>query len=331
MLKPNLKATIRASFSAHALSYDGVSFVHRLVARSLIDQLRSEKHSLREGPILEIGCGTGHLSVLLQQEFPDRDLTLVDISEQMLEQCRRRLSSHFPGDQTVSPTPGAPASVPASGAAPSASTTAQAPALRLDRRIGSPPTALAASALDIPQINPANQQQILFLAADAENLNAESQMKNATFALIASSFTFQWFSDFQGSIQRLTELLRPGGALYFAFPVQGTFKEWRRAATKGALPFTANSLPTRADLLGISRESRCQLDFEEVVLIDRFPDSSAFFTTLKELGANARTGSKTVQRTNGSWALRRLMRLWDTESTNRIEAHYHVALGKLSK
>jgi ubiquinone/menaquinone biosynthesis C-methylase UbiE len=337
MLKPNLKAAIRASFSAHASTYDSVSSVHRMVAQSLIDRIACEKNGIPDGPILEIGCGTGHLSILLQEKFPDRHLTLVDISEQMIEQCRRRLSNNLPGDQAVLPTykhrhscRSPLISVPRvysdrCGAGEDARAPSEEP---LEPSPGAP-AFLPAS--DIPQSNSTNQQQVLFLAADAEHLSAEAQVKNATFALIASSFTFQWFSDFQSSIQRLTELLRPGGALYFAFPVRGTFKEWRRAAIKAELPFTANSFPTRVDLASISRASRCRLDFEEVILIDRFPDSSAFFTALKELGAAARTGSRNVQRTDGSWTLRRLMRLWDTESTNRIEAHYHVALGKLSK
>jgi tRNA (cmo5U34)-methyltransferase len=42
--------------------------------------------------ILDIGAGTGLLSALMIQKFPDADLTLLDISENMLEVARQRFS-----------------------------------------------------------------------------------------------------------------------------------------------------------------------------------------------------------------------------------------------
>lgn len=41
--------------------------------------------------ILELGCGTGNLSVLLRALFPEARLTLVDLSPDMLKQAARKL------------------------------------------------------------------------------------------------------------------------------------------------------------------------------------------------------------------------------------------------
>ncbi len=43
--------------------------------------------------ILELGCGTGNLSVLLQEAYPDAKLTLVDVSSESLDVCRSRLDA----------------------------------------------------------------------------------------------------------------------------------------------------------------------------------------------------------------------------------------------
>ncbi len=43
--------------------------------------------------ILELGCGTGNLSVLVSQAFPSSDLRLVDVSAESLDVCRSRLGS----------------------------------------------------------------------------------------------------------------------------------------------------------------------------------------------------------------------------------------------
>ncbi|MEQ8764525.1 MAG: class I SAM-dependent methyltransferase [Planctomycetota bacterium] len=42
--------------------------------------------------VLELGCGSGNLSLLLRAKFPGAELTLVDASGQLLEECRGRLA-----------------------------------------------------------------------------------------------------------------------------------------------------------------------------------------------------------------------------------------------
>jgi tRNA (cmo5U34)-methyltransferase len=44
--------------------------------------------------ILELGCGSGNLSELLCREFPDASLHLVDFSQKLLVQCKKRLAGY---------------------------------------------------------------------------------------------------------------------------------------------------------------------------------------------------------------------------------------------
>jgi len=47
----------------------------------------------RFGSVLELGCGTGNLSILLRTAFPEAALRLVDMSGESLEACRGRLGA----------------------------------------------------------------------------------------------------------------------------------------------------------------------------------------------------------------------------------------------
>ncbi|MCA9052480.1 MAG: class I SAM-dependent methyltransferase [Planctomycetaceae bacterium] len=42
--------------------------------------------------ILDLGCGTGNLSVLMAERYPEASLTVVDLSAESLEVCRRRVA-----------------------------------------------------------------------------------------------------------------------------------------------------------------------------------------------------------------------------------------------
>jgi tRNA (cmo5U34)-methyltransferase len=42
--------------------------------------------------ILDLGCGTGNLSVTVHEQFPDSKLTLVDVSPESLQTCRERFA-----------------------------------------------------------------------------------------------------------------------------------------------------------------------------------------------------------------------------------------------
>jgi malonyl-CoA O-methyltransferase len=267
MLEVKIKENIKASFSAHALTYDLAASIHRRAASALFDRMRADEWLWPAGSILEIGCGTGNLSCLLDRQYADRELVLVDLSESMLEQCRLRLGT------------------------------------------------------------PKFSENRHFVAADAEYLHLEPSFKQAQFAAITSSFTFQWFADLQQVLGHLTGLLAQNGRLYFSFPAAGSFPEWRGISHQAKVPFTANPLPGVPDLVEVARRNNCELDLEQLFLVDRFGDSRSFFNALKRLGAATRVAGEN----HSVSSLRRLMRQWDKECPDGINATYRVLSGVLSK
>lgn len=78
---------IAENFSTHAQSYDEFAKIQPLVAARLAATL-----SLKPQRILEIGCGTGHLSAHLLKKFPDAEIVLSDISPAMLALCQQRFA-----------------------------------------------------------------------------------------------------------------------------------------------------------------------------------------------------------------------------------------------
>ncbi len=52
---------------------------------------------LRPERILDLGCGTGNLTEQIRLQFPDAEITAVDISAEILKECRSR----FTGDQRI--------------------------------------------------------------------------------------------------------------------------------------------------------------------------------------------------------------------------------------
>ncbi len=61
---------------------------YREMLWALLDYL-PESHAVDS--ILELGTGTGNLTVLLAEKFPDATITAVDVSGESLNQCRQRL------------------------------------------------------------------------------------------------------------------------------------------------------------------------------------------------------------------------------------------------
>ncbi len=63
---------------------------YREMLWALLDYLPAD---LRVNRILELGSGTGNLSVLLAEKYPDATIDLVDVSSESLDVCRSRLGS----------------------------------------------------------------------------------------------------------------------------------------------------------------------------------------------------------------------------------------------
>jgi ubiquinone/menaquinone biosynthesis C-methylase UbiE len=89
-MRQELPATAAGYFGAMAESYD--SLIRRAVPRydemtaRLLEYLPREVES-----VLELGCGTGNLSLALAHRFPNASLTFVDASPEMLAVTRTRI------------------------------------------------------------------------------------------------------------------------------------------------------------------------------------------------------------------------------------------------
>lgn len=82
------KQRIKNSFSKAAHTYDQYASVQKEVAGRLIDSTGS--HLFQN--ILEIGCGTGNYTELLQERFPSADITAIDFSSEMISVAARKLN-----------------------------------------------------------------------------------------------------------------------------------------------------------------------------------------------------------------------------------------------
>jgi tRNA (cmo5U34)-methyltransferase len=85
---------IRKAFDAIATEYDSRrEFVIPEFQQFYTTAVWAAESSVPEPVILDIGAGTGLLSSLILQKFPDAHMTLLDISENMLEIARRRFAA----------------------------------------------------------------------------------------------------------------------------------------------------------------------------------------------------------------------------------------------
>lgn len=75
-------------FDDSASYYHKNATVQQEVAERLVASLDPWKDTLPQGPVVELGCGTGFLSRGLARLFPNRDLVFSDRSQSMLNRCR---------------------------------------------------------------------------------------------------------------------------------------------------------------------------------------------------------------------------------------------------
>lgn len=86
------KEKVAKSFGQAAETYDVHARVQKRMARELVDKILSTRKDFRS--ILEIGCGTGFLTELLTEKFPQANILATDISPQMLGAARKKLSCY---------------------------------------------------------------------------------------------------------------------------------------------------------------------------------------------------------------------------------------------
>ena len=86
------KGQVAENFGLAALNYDKHARVQKAMACELLEKILATNR--RYSRILEIGCGTGFLTELLAEKFPQAAILATDISPQMVRTAKRRLSSY---------------------------------------------------------------------------------------------------------------------------------------------------------------------------------------------------------------------------------------------
>ena len=81
------KYLVEKHFSLNAHRYDEVTPIQCDMAKRLIHMIRNHSLNYPVKSILELGCGTGRLTRLLLQQFPDCKIVAIDISREMIKQA----------------------------------------------------------------------------------------------------------------------------------------------------------------------------------------------------------------------------------------------------
>jgi len=237
------KAHIAARFDAAAARYDAHSPLQREAALRLARRVMALPAAAPQR-VLEIGCGTGHLTRALCDRIGG-EWTLSDIAPAMVHGCARSLSA------------------------------------------------------------PRN-----YLIMDAER----PALKPASFDLIVSSLTAQWFAHLPATLAALCALLAPGGRLALATLGRDTFAEWRRAhATLGLQPAT-HDYPGAAELAQ-AFPAFMDTEVSEESIVMPLGSPLDFARGLRAIGADSpRPGSRPL----GAGQLRRVLRQLAAEAPDGI-------------
>ena len=93
MTEASFKARVVENFSRSASTYDCHAEEQRVGAATLAKCAAECAENLGEGPVLEVGCGTGFLSASLAALFPGRRLELTDLAPTMVAHCRQKMDA----------------------------------------------------------------------------------------------------------------------------------------------------------------------------------------------------------------------------------------------
>lgn len=160
-------------------------------------------------------------------------------------------------------------------------------------------------------------EHVDFLALDAEDLDAENK-----FAVIASSFTIQWFFQPLHGLQRMLDALKPGGLLIFSVPGNDSCPEWKAAADALNLPFTRNPMPAMEQLQKLASANGLEFTIQSHFVQESYADAIAMMRSLKELGAGTQRNNLKLS----CMQLRSLLRELD-KLGNPLQVSYEIITG----
>ena len=89
MIKNQRHKRIRAAFENRAERYEAGAALQKVIASNLCAALPGPERAPR---ILEIGCGTGILSRLLVERYPQSCIDMTDVAPSMVEICENKLA-----------------------------------------------------------------------------------------------------------------------------------------------------------------------------------------------------------------------------------------------
>lgn len=83
------KEKLKRRFSRNVNNYDKYANVQKKMGDNLIMNIKNDKANIKN--ILEIGCGTGYVTQRLIKDFPDAQITAVDIAPGMIEHVKTKI------------------------------------------------------------------------------------------------------------------------------------------------------------------------------------------------------------------------------------------------
>ena len=83
------KNKVRNNFSRNAATYDDYAVVQRYMGEKLLEFIDKKIYK----KILEIGCGTGLFTKIFLETNNEAELTLLDISPDMIETVKKQISN----------------------------------------------------------------------------------------------------------------------------------------------------------------------------------------------------------------------------------------------
>ena len=175
---------------------------------------------------------------------------------------------------------------------------------------------------------------VKFAVLDAETSTHWTQQ----FALIASAFGAQWFSDLGTTFDGIYNSLLPGGYFVFSVPTNESFSEWKALCSGENLTYTGNHLPNESKFRAFWSQRTDSFELKTEKIQTKYGSSIEFFRALKCIGATTTTGEPRSRREFGSpnlepadgaltSNLRRVIRRWDNSTDGPIVVTYEVMFG----